>query len=62
MDREAGEEMRLEKKTRPIAWRQGRGHQDPHIITDARPFAAYYAFIAFILLYAFACFVRDMGW
>ena len=62
MDREAGEKMRLEKETRPKAWRHGRGLKDPNIVTDFRPFAAYYVFLAGIVAYGLACLARDMGW
>lgn len=62
MDREAGEEMRLEKKTRPSWQANGRGHQDQKIVTDFKPFAAFYIITALTVAYAIGCFARDMGW
>lgn len=53
--------MRIEKETRPDAWRLGRGRKDEEIITDWRPLAAYYLFLAGAVAYGIACFCRDMG-
>lgn len=54
--------MRNKKEARSTfhSQRATANHRE-EIVADFRPFAAYYLFLAFIVFYAGACFVRDMN-
>lgn len=55
--------MRVEKEKRPQAGKhERRCHKDEDIVTDLRPFVAYYIGLALLVAYGCACFARDMGW
>ena len=56
--------MQHEKETRPSRQARRREHaeQREDIVTDLRPFVAYYIGLALLVAYGCACFARDMGW
>lgn len=55
--------MRVAKEKRPQAGKhERRCHKDEDIVTDIRPFVAYYIGLALLVAYGCACFARDMGW
>lgn len=60
--------MRVEKEKRPAAGKQsGRALKSNKILPqteweDPRVFIAFYVWLALLVAYGCACFVRDMGW
>ena len=56
--------MQHKERTRPSRQAHGREHAEKRddIVTDLRPFVAYYIGLVLLVAYGCACFARDMGW